>query len=157
MDIRDALKKANELIETVDCEGSLSFDAQGLCAIEGEGAAEVYLEIVPERDALTLYTPLFEANPSTLTSIAVRGLALNLYQVATGGGVIAFDPRSNALVLNRTVSLLDDSLDLGQCLNEHLGATRELIVYFADVVARDEASTDSTAPKHDDEEMIIIR
>jgi len=155
MDIREATDRAQKLLQRLPSGDELSFDAQGVCALQSEGAPDLFLEIMPEEEILVLSTPLLEVAPKELPTVAVRALALNLYQIATGGGVLALDPQSEALVFSQNISLHADDIDLGAVMSAHIDTALALTADF--IVSSFADAVDEPAAGKDEQDMVIIR
>ncbi len=98
----DATTQVNELLGRL---GEFALDADGRCLIEHESGVQFAVETVADAEFVTFYAPLIEVPAECPANFLKRALHLNLLQVHTRGGSVAFDPDSGWLVLSLSADL----------------------------------------------------
>ena len=138
MEMSAAIERATEMLKSIETETPLEFDSRGLCALSAEGTPDIVLSVFDEVDEIIVSSPLLEIREGELASFAVQLLRLNLYQIATRGSVLAYDPVAGAVVLNQSIPLMGDGGDLGALLTDFAETATDLAAAIATM--REEAA-----------------
>ena len=142
--VRQWIATVNEQLGT-----SIELTDGGAGAIEFEGGATLFIQVLPENESVMLYAPLatLDVRPRALYLLGVLGL--NLFHRSTGAGVLGYDAERHTLVYSERVDIgTSDALSFASRLDQFPTVRARL------QEALSELETHATRAADDDEEFL---
>jgi hypothetical protein len=132
----------------VDITSLLAFDDAGTAVLEFDGTYSVTFQLMPEWDAIYMFTEVGTLPDEKLGEKAIQLLSANLFGVQTGGGVLALEPTSNTVVFSKTLYLGSAEYELQYQQVEHF-------LHFAEFW-RSTLHSEQAAGMHEETEVLAI-